>query len=65
MEAIKIDDVINIIKNLDIKEIKRDGFILLLTDNGFDAFKIPEERLKYYLQLESLNNRINKNNEKQ
>jgi len=57
MEKIKLEDIQTIFENLNTNKIERKGYIMLPSIEGFQLFEISEERLKLYLQAESLHNR--------
>lgn len=57
MENIKLEDIQTIFETLNKSKIERKGYIMLPSIEGFQLFEISEERLKHYLQAESLHNR--------
>jgi len=57
MDKIKIEDVQTIFETLNKSKVERKGYIMLPSIEGFQLFELPEERLKLYLQAESLHNR--------
>lgn len=56
----KINDLLNSIK------VEKNGFIIMPSNNGFDFYKIEEERLRLYLQMEAmyLMNNVKEKNKK-
>jgi len=54
MENIKLKDIQTILNTLNKSKLERKGYILLPSFEGFKLFEIDEDRLKLYLQAESL-----------
>jgi hypothetical protein len=57
MENIKLEDIQTIFNTFNKSKLERKGYILLPSFEGFKLFEIDEDRLKLYLQVESLHNR--------
>jgi len=54
MENIKLYDLQKIFETLNKSKIERKGFILLPSMEGYKLFEINEDRLKLYLEAESV-----------
>lgn len=55
---VKIEDIINIVKDMDKNKIERTGFIAIYNLNGFDVYTIPEDRLRHFLVVENMRNNL-------
>ena len=58
MENIKLEDIQTIFNTFNKSKLERKGYILLPSFEGFKLFEIDEERLKLYLQAESLHKQV-------
>ncbi len=58
MEDITLESISKIIETLNSSKAERKGYIMMPSLNGFDLYEINEERLKSYLTIESMNNKI-------
>jgi hypothetical protein len=54
MTTIKLEDIQTIYESFNKSKLERKGYILLPSFEGFKLFEIDAERLKLYLQAESL-----------
>jgi hypothetical protein len=54
----KLEDIQTIFNTINKSKLERKGYILLPSFEGFELFEIHEDRLKLYLQAESLHNRV-------
>jgi hypothetical protein len=56
MGNIKLEDIQTIFETLNKSKLEQKGYILIPSFEGFKLFEINEDRLKLYLQAESLHN---------
>lgn len=62
-DQLKIEDIQAIYETFNKSKIERKGYIMLPSFEGFKLFEIDEDRLKLYLEAETLyraNNQIKK-----
>lgn len=64
MEALTAESITKIIDTLNSSKVERKGYIIMPSLSGFDVYEIDEDRLKGYLTLEALNNKIKEDGKK-
>lgn len=60
MEILNIEDLVEVIKKIDFKNVSRNGFILLPSPNGFDIYEMSQDRLQLYVDAERVYNHYKK-----
>jgi hypothetical protein len=61
MENIKIEDIVKLFEQLKQTRVARKGYIMLPSIDGFELYEIDEGRLKNYLVIEDMNNKLKEN----
>jgi hypothetical protein len=59
MDKLKAEDLKVFAEMMNANKVKRNGYIMMPSINGFDLFEISEERLKLYLQAENMHRKAN------
>lgn len=57
-EGITPESILKIIETLNSSKVERKGYIMMPSLKGFDLYEIDEERLRSYLAIESMNNKL-------